>query len=673
MSFRFLLTGLAAASALAGCGGGGGGDAPEQPSTLSSINTSESSLSTSARLVNTVALTPPTTFGTLIEGFEQTSSTAPLIPSTGTTAPMGSTTSESTVLGWTYIPGAEFGGASGSLTAITDGGNRFANLEVDVACGTTSVIASPVTGCGRYVGATRTFGTSFPVTNASVARLNMKVRLSQPLLMPALRLVDASGQTLQYKMPHATMESLAGSGWAQVSVPIRWPNHWWGGASNGALQQSINGMSFLADQIELSGPRATMQIDDIRLVQDPTYGVKLSGSEALLTQGVVPSTNGRLSINALYYKVSDASARLAAEAGFSVMRVDLFWEAVERDGKFDFTMFDQVLRRLEQNGMKALFILDYGHAAYGGGSPITEEQRAAFVRYVQQATRFAQGRNVVGFEVWNEPDNAKYWKDGDPQSYSQLLKATRDAVKAIDSSRLVLNGGPSWFDLPYLQKLLATGNVAGVDAFAIHGYRGKLTSPETFAGDYKRLQYMLAARGQNVPIWMTEWGHSTAGLPTETYGGGHDTRARSWQARMVLRTILTQLALNMPHINLYSLVDGGNDPSAEEHNFGLLTTSLTIKPAYNAVKQFTHLIKGKTYQGLVADLPPMVHAMKWRGSTTSTYAVWSETATVNVNLNVPLAAQVTAWDGSTMPTSTSSSGTKTVSFNADNGPVYVTF
>jgi len=577
------------------------------------------------------------------------------------------------VLGWTYIPGTEFPGASGSLTAVTESGVQFPSLGVDLACGTTTVIVAPTTGCGRYVGATRTFGSAFAVNDVNVARLNLKVRLSQPLLSPVIRLTDASGQTLQYKTLPATIESLANDGWQQVSMPIKYPSTWFGGANNGVLQSGISGMTFLAGQIDLAGPAGTMQVDQIRLVQDPTYTVSINGAETLLNKGVIASADGRLSVSALYYKVSDTAAQMAADAGFGVMRIDLFWETVERNGQFDFTLFDTVLKRLEQNGMKALFILDYGHPDHGGGAPVTDEQRAAFLEYVRQATRFAQGRNVIGFEVWNEPDNSTYWTNGDPQTYSQVLKATRDAVKAIDSTRVVMNGGPSWFNLTYLQKLLATGNLSTINAFAIHGYRSKSTSPETFAGDYRRLQYLLSSRGYSMPIWMTEWGHSTAGLDTATYGDGHDIRARNWQARMVMRTVLTELGLNLPYVNLYSLLDAGTDPNHEEQNFGLLTSDLTAKPVYNAVKLFSSLTKSLNYKGLVANLPPMVHAMKWQSSASSVYAVWSESPTVTAKVSVPAAAKVTKWDGSVLSAASTASGTKTISITADSGPIYVSF
>jgi hypothetical protein len=142
---------------------------------------------------------------------------------------------------------------------------------------------------------------------------------------------------------------------------------------------------------------------------------------------------------------------------------------------------------------------------------------------------------------------------------------------------------------------------------------------------------------------------------------------------MVMRTVLTELGLNLPYINLYSLLDAGTDPNHEEQNFGLLTSDLTAKPVYNAVKLFRSLTKSLNYKGLVANLPPMVHAMKWQSSASSVYAVWSESPTVTAKVSVPAAAKVTKWDGSVLSAASTASGTKTISITADSGPIYVSF
>lgn len=659
---KALISSLITATVLAGCGGGGGGtDDPASTNNADSLSINrlrrvESSVSpmalTQLQAVNLGALSA----GTLIEDFDSYSAA-----------------DGSGIPNWVYIPGAEFSGAAGSLALNTRNSSRIARLEADLGCSTPTIVRSPSPGCGKYVGASRTLTSPMAVSAPNVARVQLRLKLSQPLLTPTLRLIDEGGQTLQYNLASDTLESAAGAAWATVSVAVKNPSNWWGGQNNGQLQTGIKGLSVNASQWTLVGPRTDMQVDDIRLMPDNFVDLALTGQEPLLQQSSPAPTDSRLSVNARYYKISDTSARLAAEAGFSTVRVDLFWETVEKNGKFDFSVFDAVLKRLAQQGLKALFILDYGHPDHGVGAPVTEEQRNAFVEYAKQATRFAAGRNVVGFEVWNEPDSTKYWVNGDPQTYAQLLNAARTAIKSIDPTRLVTNGGPSWFDFNYILSLANTGSLAQVDAFAIHGYRGKSNSPEGFAPDLRRLQHLLQSKGLNQPVWTTEWGTSSAGLNTTAYGTGHDARARNWQARVVLRKVLTQLALNVPFINLYELVDSGTAATDEEDNYGLLTSTLSAKPAYTAIKQLTTLIKGKTYNGLLSETPSTVHGMKWTGGGASVYAVWTDSDAVSARLTVPSNAQLVSWDGTVLSGNMVSSSTKQITLTTEVGPVYVVF
>jgi hypothetical protein len=671
---------------LLGCGGGGGGGGSDDSAANVAGNTVTAATGTSSAAPESLEQAPAS------GGTSSFESTTPQTTALGVTALayaqqvntlaatpgdlIESFDNHTALSKWVFIPGGEFPGASGGLAlAGTENldANRHADLLANLGCYATSVILTPTTQCGKYVGANRNLPAVLPVDAVDTSRIQVRLKTVQSLLAPGFRLVDTSGQTLQYAMGANTLESVAGDTWATVSIPLRSPTSWWGGANNGRLQGGMKAVTLLVNQPSVVGPAGSLLIDEIRLVKTNVSELALTGQEPLITQGVLPSTDGRLSVNARYYKVSDASAKLAAEAGFKVARVDLFWETVEKNGRFDFSAFELTLNSLAKQGMKALFILDYGHTSYGGGTPLLPAQRAAFLEYVKQATRFAAGRNVIGFEVWNEPDNAGYWKNGDPVTYAELLAATRAAVKAIDPTRVVMNGGPSWFDLPYLLKLSKTGALNDLDAFAIHGYRAKMAAPESLATDLKRLNTVLSSNGVNAPVWLTETGVSSAGLATATYGNGADARARNWQARIVLRTLLTQIAMNLPFINLYELSDSGLDPNHEEHNFGLLTHNLSVKPSYSAIKLLHNLTKGRIYQGLLSGVPAQLHGMKWSGSGSSVYAVWADSSAITGKLTVPANAQVLSWDGNALPTAEGASGTKFVNVTLDGGPVYVVF
>ncbi|WP_294638076.1 cellulase family glycosylhydrolase [uncultured Aquabacterium sp.] len=572
---------------------------------------------------------------------------------------------------WLFTNGPEFAGAAGTMAMASSQSDRHADLVADLGCGTTDVIPAPKSGCGRYVSGTRNFSAPFTVSDPSTARMLMRVRRTQPLLATGMRVRDMSGQMLQFNLPGQTIEGVLGDGWTHVSVPLRAPASYWGGMNNGVLQGGVTGVSLTVGQQSLVGPRGTVQFDDIRVVRSNAVEVGLTGQEPVLSNGVIAKTTDRMATGASFYRISDASMKLASEAGFNVIRLDLFWEQVQRNGRFDFSIYETVLTRLAKYGMKALFILDYGHPDFGGGSPQTEASRAAYVEFARQAARFAMGRNVVAFEVWNEPDNTTFWRDGDPRTYAALLGPTVAAIKSIDPNRKVLNGGPSWVNLPYVLDLARTGQLAGIDGFAIHPYRKG--APETFAGDLASLRYVLKSQGVTAPVWSTEWGYTSGGLNTSTFGDGHDTRARTWQAKMVLRTMLTQMSMNLPMMMTFELLDRGSDPANPEYNYGMLTSTLAPKPAYVAAKQLFTLTGSKNYKGVVTGLPANVHAMKWDGDGKVTYAVWMDSSQSTTRLSIPSGAQVQAWDGSIPETVIGASNTRQLNLTMDSGPIYVTF
>jgi hypothetical protein len=306
---------------------------------------------------------------------------------------------------------------------------------------------------------------------------------------------------------------------------------------------------------------------------------------------------------------------------------------------------------MANHGLKAIFILDYGNSAYGNGTPISDTARAAYLEFVRQATLFAKGRNVLAFEVWNEPDNSTFWSGGDAATYGSLLSAAKAVIQANDPSRKILNGGISYMNMPYALALANTGSLSGLSGIAVHPYRDRY-GPESVAANVSTLRTVLAtSNGIMTPIWFTEWGYTSADyLDTSIYGDGHDTRARAWQAKMTLRLLLTELSLNLPLVDIHELSDNGTSATDGEQNFGLLTQNLAAKPSYRALSLLNSTITGRSYQGLVQNVPPNVHAMKWKGSSDSVYAVWVDGGSGTLTLNVPSTAQVTKWDGSTPST-----------------------
>ncbi|MGH6648070.1 cellulase family glycosylhydrolase [Aquabacterium sp.] len=577
-------------------------------------------------------------------------------------------------LGWIFELGNEFPGARGGLT-LTGGENGMgASMLTDLNCGGTTIQLAVTGGCGKYVAMTRRLGSLYSTATPETAMLAISVQATHPLVSTGLRVVDSTGQSLQYSFVPRTLETSAGATWAKIMVPLGSSTSHWGGVNDGKLYGGITGFSVTASTPVMAAPAASVKVDNVRLLDSGATTYALSRQAALLKDGVLPSTNGRLAVATHFYQTSDGELSHAAQIGISVVRMDLFWKLIEIGGRFDFSNYDAILKRLAKQGQSALFILDYGHPDHGGGSPLNPADRAAFVEFARQATLFAKGRNVVGFEVWNEPDNSNFWTQGDPNTYAQLLTATREVIKTTDSTRKVVNGGPSWVNLPYILRLAKTGELKNLDGFAIHPYRP--WGPESFAPEVAQIKAILSSQGvANPSIWVTEWGYSSFGaFDAAVYGNGLDPRARARQAVLVLRKVLTETALNLPMSTLYELSDSGIDGDHNEHNYGLLTKTGEPKPAYTALKTLYSFTKTRNYVGLVKDVPANVHAMRWDGTDDSVFAVWVDSANVPLKLVLPKAATVTSLTGANVTTSaTGNSATSQVTVTEAGGPIFIRF
>lgn len=599
------------------------------------------------------------TTGTLLENFDLSGTTGGPLP------------------GWIYESGSEFPGANGQLTlaAGKTTPSLAANLQADLNCGATTIQLQVGSSCGLYVAMTRRLGSLYSTSSPDKAMIALNVQTTHPLLATSLRVIDGTGQTLQYPYSPRSLETNAGATWARVKVPIGLSSSYWGGANDGRLYNGITTFSLTAGKSGLVGPSSTLKLDDARLVDSGASVLALSRQASVLKTGVLPSVAGRFTVSSHFNQLSDTELSQAASIGISTVRLDIFWRTAEVGGRFDFSSYDTILKQLSKHGMSALFILAYGHPDHGGGgAPLTNADRAAYVEFARQAALFSKGRNVVALEIWNEPDNGNFWTHGDPDTYAQLLTPARLAIKAADPSRKVINGGPSWVNLPYILRLAKSGALNPLDGFAIHPYRS--TAPETFAADISPIKSILSSQGMAAPsIWVTEWGYSSFGsFDRAVYGDGHDPRALARQGVLILRTVLTETALNLPLMTIYELSDAGFNPELREENFGLLTKNGVAKPSFTALKTLYSFTKTRNYIGLVEDVPANVHAMRWDGSDDSVFATWTDSPNVPVTLTVPRAATVTSWSGTSLPTTpTANPATSELKLTEAGGPVFVRF
>ncbi len=218
-----------------------------------------------------------------------------------------------------------------------------------------------------------------------------------------------------------------------------------------------------------------------------------------------------------------------------------------------------------------------GEVQKGIAAPRQPQSVAAFSRWAAAAAAHFKRSNII-WEIWNEP-NITFWKPApDVKKYISLATAVCKAVRAVDPGSVIIGPATSQIPYPFIETFLASGILDYIDALSVHPYRDYAIPPETVAVDYGKLGDLIGKHSppakKDIPIISSEWGYASAtkGLPAEK------------QASYAVRMQLINLLSGVPVSIWYDWKNDGNDPGNFEHNCGTVTSDLTLKPAYIALR-----------------------------------------------------------------------------------------
>jgi len=287
-----------------------------------------------------------------------------------------------------------------------------------------------------------------------------------------------------------------------------------------------------------------------------------------------------------------------SDLGAGWVRIEFRWnEAEPSRGSYDqniIARYDQAVATARAAGAKVLvFVNGAPRWASGSRTMMTKPQNPAdyanFMRYL--ASRYAG--QVSAWEVWNEENTSRFWSTGpSPASYVSLLQAAYPAVKQGDPNALVVFGGVSQNDYAFIEGAYAAGAKGSFDVMAVHPYPGA-NPPEAvwydggriasnaFTG-FREVRAAMLARGDDKPIWLTEFGWSTT--TTSSWGV-----TASQQADYLARAY--RLLESYPYVAgayWYNLRNNfwQNNADSWEHQLGLMRTDFTHKPSYDAFKSY---------------------------------------------------------------------------------------
>lgn len=177
----------------------------------------------------------------------------------------------------------------------------------------------------------------------------------------------------------------------------------------------------------------------------------------------------------------------------------------------------------EARGIKTLVVIARSPAwGSNGGGIAPPADPARYGAFMGELARRLPA--VDAWEIWNEEDGQEFWLGGpNPALYTQMLKSSYAAIKAVQPQDLVVTGGTIGNNMDFLEQLYAHGAKGSFDAVGVHTdtacntndpdfiYRDEKgrVGRYTFTG-YREVHAVMSRNGDGAkPIWMTELGWNT--------------------------------------------------------------------------------------------------------------------------------------------------------------------
>ena len=313
------------------------------------------------------------------------------------------------------------------------------------------------------------------------------------------------------------------------------------------------------------------------------------------------------------------------EAGFDWLKQQVEWrqtEPIEKAG-FDWRELDKIVAAVRSAGVKLLLsVVQAPDWALGDRSHGPPADPLDFKDFMQTLAGRYRG-NVQAYELWNEANLAREWGYGriDAGEFVELMLAGHQGVKAGDPEATTVGGAltpagdvdipdqqvQAVDDVRFLEQIYAYRDGVVRDAFDAWGVHpgGFNNAPTQEIGSERGAGWnghgsfyfqrytqhravMEANGGGDKPIWLTEFGWSTANADP-AYGFGADITEED-QARFLVDAfrVIRETAPYVTHafvwnLNFQSVVG----PQDEKFPFGVLRPDGSPRPAYTALREMT--------------------------------------------------------------------------------------
>ena len=304
----------------------------------------------------------------------------------------------------------------------------------------------------------------------------------------------------------------------------------------------------------------------------------------------------------------------AKGAGAGLVRVDVGWASMEKDGKGRYDAWylskvDAVVDKAEARGLKVLFTF-WETPCWASEAPDDVKQGCAGQWWGRDVQRYPPvnpadygdalaymvrryGSRVAAWEIWNEPNLDYFFITPQPVAeYAQLVKAGYRAAKAADPSATIVAGSLADADFGFTEAAYRQGVKGHFDAWSVHPYSGDRSPLHRNEDQYIRYSFVrgvpavrdvMLREGDDKPVWLTEFGWSTC---TVRNARSYDNCvSESTQAQYLTEAYRQMRSWSYVPVGVwYNLRDRGTDLGDRVSNYGLVRHDGSAKPAYAAFR-----------------------------------------------------------------------------------------
>lgn len=293
---------------------------------------------------------------------------------------------------------------------------------------------------------------------------------------------------------------------------------------------------------------------------------------------------------------------LIESAGIQAVRLDYPWTNIEpeQNDTFVWEDYDELTKEISGAGLEIVALLtltprwassgdensdDWGD--WGFAAPRNPPNYADYVYHVVDRYK----SDIHYWEIGNEPNLSKYFRDPNSAIYTEMLKRAYWAAKYADPNSIVIAGALANDDSIYspqytwispekfLKGMYENGAKGHFDVLSRHPYNG---GPNDFRGPFlytsaqlNTMRTLLDSHGDDqIPIWITE------------YGISRDKHSEEVQATFLEDSLEFLFGNKLVDVLIWYNFRSTNTGNAWADGLGILSNDLSPLPAYEMYSEY---------------------------------------------------------------------------------------